>query len=444
MNIKTFTQILVIILIFSCNENHNKNTIIEGSISKVVYEINNSHSYQLFLPGNYNAKNKYPLIVCFDPHANGNIPVDSLKDIANKLGYIVAGSNVIQNNYSNLEYAVTTLFNDIENRYSINNKRIYTCGFSGGGRIASMLAIQRNDVNAAISCGAGLPNINYGMVNKKINFYLISGVEDFNYYEIIHSQNHQNISKHNISIDIFNDGHKWPPIKILADAVNLLELSAMQQGIVSKNKQFIKEMYNNEIIAIQEYKNNENFEKLIYSLEKNIISFDGMHRTSYFINELDAVLNSSKYKEFKKDEKLIQKQEIALRHAYIEAFTNKDLNWWKNEINTLSNYKLKFESKLKHNMYCRLLNFLSMAGYTFSNESLNKNDEKAFEKNISIYELVDPENADVYYLKAQYYFQKNNNNMVISNLNKALKMGFNDIEKLKTDFSEKISQLIDN
>ena len=45
------------------------------------------------------------------------------------------------------------------NRYAIDPERIYLGGFSGGGRIASIIALQYVNARGVVSCAAGLPNV---------------------------------------------------------------------------------------------------------------------------------------------------------------------------------------------------------------------------------------------------------------------------------------------
>ena len=57
-------------------ENEENKTIIKkvipsGVISHVVSEIDNSQSYEIYLPSYYNAGRKFPIIVVFDPQGNG-------------------------------------------------------------------------------------------------------------------------------------------------------------------------------------------------------------------------------------------------------------------------------------------------------------------------------------------------------------------------------------
>src|SRR5690349_11524364 len=56
-----------------------------------------TNSYALYLPSAYTPAKKWPIIYAFDPGAQGATPVRLYKDVAEKFGYIIAGSNDSEN-----------------------------------------------------------------------------------------------------------------------------------------------------------------------------------------------------------------------------------------------------------------------------------------------------------------------------------------------------------
>src|SRR5271169_907677 len=48
--------------------------------------------YAVYLPSNYSTAKKWPIIYFFDPHGVGNLPLNLYKDLAEKYGYIIAGT----------------------------------------------------------------------------------------------------------------------------------------------------------------------------------------------------------------------------------------------------------------------------------------------------------------------------------------------------------------
>ena len=81
-------------------------------------------------------------------------------------------------------------------------------------------------------------------------------------------------------------------------------------------------------------------------------------------------------------------EEQAFKQQLLEAFQTQDINWWKQEIVSLNN------KKKTDPMYERLLGFISLACYSYSNQTLQQNDLQAAEKILAIYQLADPGNKD--------------------------------------------------
>src|ERR1700756_4760718 len=97
-----------------------------------------TQEYAIYLPTNYTADKKWPVIYFFDPHGVGNLPIKIYKQLAEKYGFVIAGTynskNGMQMNESG--HAALSLMRDVDQRISVNNARIYTFGFSGGARVA--------------------------------------------------------------------------------------------------------------------------------------------------------------------------------------------------------------------------------------------------------------------------------------------------------------------
>src|SRR4051812_6142146 len=52
-----------------------------------------TQSYCLYLPSNYSSSKVYPILYFFDSHASGSLPVEKYHELAERYGFIIAGSN---------------------------------------------------------------------------------------------------------------------------------------------------------------------------------------------------------------------------------------------------------------------------------------------------------------------------------------------------------------
>ncbi len=61
-------------------------------IDSVICSDDSSQIYAIYLPSKYDTSKKWPVIYFFDPHGVGNLPVILYKDLAEKYGFIIAGT----------------------------------------------------------------------------------------------------------------------------------------------------------------------------------------------------------------------------------------------------------------------------------------------------------------------------------------------------------------
>ena len=213
-------------------------------VERVVCRAAADQSYALFLPAGYAPQKAWPIIYCFDPAARGRVPVERLKAAAEKYGVIVAGSNNSRNGTGDVAAAVRAMMNDTRERLAIDPRRVYTAGFSGGGRVATGVALSLgNAVAGVIACGGGFPpNV---APTKAVTFALFAtaGTEDFNYPEM------RNLTRAFDRLGLanrfatFEGGHDWLPPPLAEEAVAWLELQAIKNNRRARDEAFINELF---------------------------------------------------------------------------------------------------------------------------------------------------------------------------------------------------------
>ncbi|RPJ79985.1 MAG: hypothetical protein EHM13_12780, partial [Acidobacteria bacterium] len=100
-----------------------------------------TQTYALYLPSTYSPDTPHPILYCFDPGARGRVPVELFREPAERLGYIVVGSNNSRNGpWGPIEEAIQAVWEDTHARFALDPRRFYTTGMSGGGGPAWTLA----------------------------------------------------------------------------------------------------------------------------------------------------------------------------------------------------------------------------------------------------------------------------------------------------------------
>jgi predicted esterase len=214
-------------------------------IDRVVCHADATQSYALYLPAVYTPKKQWPIIYCFDPVARGRVPVERLKAAAEKYGFIVVGSNNSRNGVSDVTVAVNAMINDTRERLVIDARRVYTAGFSGGGRVATSVALAMGDaVAGVIACGGGFSHGTPPAKAVPFVLFATAGTEDFNYPEM--RQLTRALERMGVAnrFATFEGGHSWLPPALAEEALAWLELQAMKAGRRDRDDAFITEMFN--------------------------------------------------------------------------------------------------------------------------------------------------------------------------------------------------------
>ena len=69
-------------------------------MARIKCKSDTSLTYALYLPKRYTSFERSPVIFLFDPHGDGSLPIEKYKELAEKYGYILAGSNTSKNGMS--------------------------------------------------------------------------------------------------------------------------------------------------------------------------------------------------------------------------------------------------------------------------------------------------------------------------------------------------------
>jgi len=209
-------------------------------VDKVKCAADSSQTYAIYLPRNYSSDRQWKLILAFDPRGRGRAPVEQFKDAAEKYGYIVAGSNNARNGPPEISLtAAGAMGSDIVQHFSINMKRVYTAGLSGGARIAMKVAMDSNEMAGVIASSAGFPP---GERSSNLSFAVFgtAGTEDFNYLEMRQLDQTLN-SPHRVVV--FEGGHMWLPPELAMQALEWLEVQAMKAEREPRDEKLIDRVF---------------------------------------------------------------------------------------------------------------------------------------------------------------------------------------------------------
>ncbi len=219
-------------------------------VDRVVCTAEPSQSYALYLPAAYTKERSWPIVYCFEPAARGRLPVEQFQAAAERFGWIVVASwNSRNGSVTKSIAAGSAMWRDTHERFRIDERRIYTSGFSGGARIATLVAMSCDGcIAGVIACGAGFPDT-VETVDKqtpdklRFAYFATVGIEDFNFSELSALGPTLDQLKVTNRVARFEGSHEWAPSELLVEAVGWMEIEAIRSGARPTDAGFVDALY---------------------------------------------------------------------------------------------------------------------------------------------------------------------------------------------------------
>jgi hypothetical protein len=432
--------VLSLLLIASCNspDNPRKQFLQKHKtgvvIPKVLCKNSMEQNYCLYLPTSYDAVKEMPVIYAFDPHGIGRIPVELMKDRAEKLGYILIGSNNSKNGLrgDEINSIVNTLLNDTREKLAINNKRVYLAGFSGGARVACGLAQSNKGINSVIACSAGFRP---GKERPPFHFIGIAGLQDMNYLEMK--------LLHNLLLNFnaepvlltYEGKHEWPPKSVMEEAMTILEFYAMKDSITPVDNEIITGFATHQAEnsnKLMSGANPDSLAKAYFLSTQTIEILKGYTDTKELESISERLTRYPEIRNYFIKQATFEEYEQQKQQELASSFESKPKQWWMNELKSISADTLN-RDKLEKDAAIRLLGFVSLSCYSYVNMALQTQDWKALDLYTAIYKKCDPKNYYCYYALACLNANTGKISDALEDLKKSVEYGNRDTGHLRED-----------
>ncbi len=409
------------------------------SISKVIRETGKviesesiagtSSSYAVYLPKSYHVDRPLPVIVFFDSHARGKDPVKMYAALADAQPFILVGSNVSRNGQRPEQslQIYDELMRDVKTKFAIDPQRIAVCGFSGGARVAAMLAQNRPEVKNVIACSAGFQP----RQGDTFGYYAIIGTQDFNYMELWQLQKVLDYGKQPHAFAEWSGGHEWPgsaEMEAAMDFVTMREIDKTDprlDSLLKEKKQRLDYAYTE---CHGQWLKRKRF------LERYLTAMEGLTDLSVEKARHDSIgLSRAAGKEMA-DQSQALDEELKMRDEYVPQLTTKSVDDWRRMADKLrKEFSPNGFGALRYNRNLRVLNFLSLNTYFQVDGALKSGNLTSAEHFLQIYAIVDPENAEHAYLTGVVRMRQGRPKEAMQALQKAQKLKFKDATRLETD-----------
>lgn len=407
-------RLILLILVFYTSACNHDSFGVGKVIDTVICKTDVTQSYALYIP----ATNNGAVIYFFDAHGAGALPLNKYKSLADKYGYILVGSNNSKNgnDWSITENIWHAISDDTRNRLKIDTSRIYTCGFSGGAKVAGYIALRYPGIKSVIANGAGLPD-GTPACDLPFTYTGMAGEGDLNLTDIVAFNDalDKTTTKHHLIL--FDGKHEWAPASTMDIAFAGLQLDAavIPKDYIAKSKARLDTYIKANL--------------LLKAAAECKLSISYLSDASWFKSKLTTLLNDPLYqKQFQEQQDILAKEQN-IKAGYSNHFDKSDTDYWIKTIHDLqeaANIK-SAESAMNQ----RLLAYLSLAFYSYSNHFITGNSNDAARYYVNLYKMVDPTNSESWYFSAILYAREANARATEKELLKAVEYGFNDKARLK-------------
>lgn len=417
-DMKSFLVILFSFLLFTSTAQFEKGKVIDT----VVCAKNAQQTYSLYLPSNYHSEKAWPVIYFFEPAARGSLPVKKYAPVAEELGYILVCSNNSRNGSFNLGFdAAEAIFQDTQ-RFSIDFKRRYLSGFSGGSRLALSIAVLNKQFAGVIGVGATQPPIpGYQLRSKQKLVYVgLVGARDMNYREHKGFAGYlDQVGVKNILVPS-NKKHQWPSSEDFR--IGLLWIES--QNDESKSTDFLSSI------------------ETKLEIEQDSLPLSDLIYLDKYVSKLQLDENSKEVKKalklearyFKKEDELRNMLQDSIDAAFaISNPKSKVVSWITREARRINNYRSKSKDVGEQMMNDRLL--AHVGGFPFESAQFYLNDglyDKAL-VGFTIWKTISKSNVYADWMLAKTYSLKGEPKKALDHLGKMIKAGFSKKSLLLSD-----------
>ena len=400
-----------------------------------------NHSYEIYLPAGYDSTKTYPVIFSFDSHGSGSTAIAGFKHGADRFGFIIIGSNLIKNGIPEYDKRISELVTDVKNRFPIDNKAIFTAGFSGGARMANYYGLQ-NQCAGVISCGAGFRQKDIQSTGIQIYIYNIAGTRDCNFGETAYLPGSTECYAPKYISRQFIGTHEWPIIPVLTEAVEFMYVRLVLDKVREENGVSLSAILEEKNAEIDSIKKTGNKLELYKKIEITSKMFAGNSDGNDFAEKLTTMDKDEAFKASLSSMQQALQMETMIDQGYVSAMTDESIAWWTRELKALDDSTKSNKKGEMIDMMFRVKGYIGLICFSVTSNAAKKKDIAQLEKVLTIYEMAEPKNPDVFYYKAFDAFLKKQKDGIKLNMEKAYNLGFDDSVRFRTDFpADVVSQI---
>ncbi len=401
-------------------------------------------TYALYLPENGKTDGPTSLLLIFDPAGRGRLAVETFIPVAEVNNHILVSSNAIQNGPYDHNLALTgRLLEHLIPKYSIDEKRIFTTGFSGGSRLAVTVAVLSGTIHGVVGCGAGFSGnlSSLPAIVDQFPYVGIVGDLDMNFQEMHKVKSWFNSIGTTNELYVFEGKHTWPPAKLLLRAFEWIRLQEMRKGSLPFNASYEDSVFlrcYGEAKEKEEAGNLPGAEEEYQRLLRNFRDRDGIDS----IEKKSLAIRALKtYRKEVMDIEMTARLEDTLSTSYTTRFFSEisrpgqsiNYRWWENKFEKLKKSYPTHKNQNLQKMGKRLISMIqAMTTESFEMQVAAKEIHKAiYSANVLL--LLEKQEPYYEFMVAKGFAELDLTELSLDHLEQALFKGLRNSELLKSD-----------
>ena len=397
-----------------------------------------TESFALFIPSDYDAQVKWPLLMVFDMKGKTKQAMAMFQASAEDHGFILIGSNAVSDTLAisdNIE-RTTRMIASAQNILSVDARRMYTAGFKAGGKMASLVPVFIKAVRGVVSMGASLPNSELLSIQNRYHYIGIVGEEDYNYPDMLRVRSTLNTLRYPNQLLVFNGGEQWPDPHWIDRAIRILNYSEMASGMIARDTLSVQAGMEKDLADFQQMVNAGALRRAerylsdliqVYRPHLDIESLRDLRKT--LRKDKKYKLQNRQFGNFKFRETLLRDDYSYYLEEDVLSYNYNNLGWWQFQMEKINGY---LESAIleEKRMGTRLMGFVN----ALVEDNLALADERADQEGRLLLwmlkTITDPADHEYYLKVIQETSRIEEFGTALFYVEEAFKNGFKDVDRL--------------
>jgi hypothetical protein len=184
-------------------------------------------SYRLYLPKSFHMEREWPVLFVMSPGGGSADVLQRYIEGAEFNGWILALSVQSRNGFDGSEEAILAMVEDVTGKMPVDERRMYSSGFSGGARMAFWLAgkLHRKRFAGVLACGAGAIRAD---LSDSTVVYGLCGSNCFNRWDM--ACTHEKLRNRDNRLRFFVGGHAWAGADLIQDGMTWLNCCYLRKA----------------------------------------------------------------------------------------------------------------------------------------------------------------------------------------------------------------------